>query len=111
MWLQARAAVAQSLGALKWRQLRALFDGWEDEATATLANMERMERNGGVDAKRAWEAQKKARSLRQSGFFTQMILGACHRDVVLWAQQRAICLLYTSPSPRDATLSRMPSSA
>ena len=23
----------------------------------------------------------------------------------------AICLLYTSPSPRDATLSRMPSSA
>ena len=25
--------------------------------------------------------------------------------------QRHICLLYTSPSPRDATLSRMPSSA
>ena len=24
---------------------------------------------------------------------------------------REICLLYTSPSPRDATLSRMPSSA
>ena len=24
---------------------------------------------------------------------------------------RRICLLYTSPSPRDATLSRMPSSA
>ena len=27
------------------------------------------------------------------------------------AQDRYICLLYTSPSPRDATLSRMPSSA
>ena len=26
-------------------------------------------------------------------------------------EQRKICLLYTSPSPRDATLSRMPSSA
>ena len=25
--------------------------------------------------------------------------------------QSSICLLYTSPSPRDATLSRMPSSA
>ena len=25
--------------------------------------------------------------------------------------QRQLCLLYTSPSPRDATLSRMPSSA
>ena len=27
------------------------------------------------------------------------------------AENRRICLLYTSPSPRDATLSRMPSSA
>ena len=26
-------------------------------------------------------------------------------------QQERTCLLYTSPSPRDATLSRMPSSA
>ena len=26
-------------------------------------------------------------------------------------QMAGICLLYTSPSPRDATLSRMPSSA
>ena len=25
--------------------------------------------------------------------------------------QKNVCLLYTSPSPRDATLSRMPSSA
>ena len=29
----------------------------------------------------------------------------------LWQQQHWTCLLYTSPSPRDATLSRMPSSA
>ena len=29
----------------------------------------------------------------------------------LWRQPDASCLLYTSPSPRDATLSRMPSSA
>ena len=28
-----------------------------------------------------------------------------------WAERNNICLLYTSPSPRDATLSRMPSSA
>ena len=27
------------------------------------------------------------------------------------AQAKSTCLLYTSPSPRDATLSRMPSSA
>ena len=31
-------------------------------------------------------------------------------DLILRAQSKA-CLLYTSPSPRDATLSRMPSSA
>ena len=31
----------------------------------------------------------------------------------IWSRllQTGICLLYTSPSPRDATLSRMPSSA
>ena len=28
-----------------------------------------------------------------------------------YSQQIVTCLLYTSPSPRDATLSRMPSSA
>ena len=31
---------------------------------------------------------------------------------IFWEQSKAnLCLLYTSPSPRDATLSRMPSSA
>ena len=37
------------------------------------------------------------------------------KDVQVWdvaaERQVEICLLYTSPSPRDATLSRMPSSA
>ena len=28
-----------------------------------------------------------------------------------WREMITACLLYTSPSPRDATLSRMPSSA
>ena len=28
-----------------------------------------------------------------------------------WEEESKACLLYTSPSPRDATLSRMPSSA
>ena len=32
-------------------------------------------------------------------------------DAMERAAQEIICLLYTSPSPRDATLSRMPSSA
>ena len=33
------------------------------------------------------------------------------KDETLWLTQKAICLLYTSPSPRDGLLSRMPSSA
>ena len=32
-------------------------------------------------------------------------------DSLVNREKRYICLLYTSPSPRDATLSRMPSSA
>ena len=32
-------------------------------------------------------------------------------EIAYWAEKRRNCLLYTSPSPRDATLSRMPSSA
>ena len=32
-------------------------------------------------------------------------------EIVIGSKEFNICLLYTSPSPRDATLSRMPSSA
>ena len=32
-------------------------------------------------------------------------------SIMEWMDRLGICLLYTSPSPRDATLSRMPSSA
>ena len=39
-----------------------------------------------------------------------IIVGTCTPDKVIPASA-CICLLYTSPSPRDATLSRMPSSA
>ena len=40
--------------------------------------------------------------------------GLCHSDlaVMSWPQEQfPYCLLYTSPSPRDGLLSRMPSSA
>ena len=38
--------------------------------------------------------------------FDELIVGNVNTRALL-----ATCLLYTSPSPRDATLSRMPSSA
>ena len=34
-----------------------------------------------------------------------------HGKIILVSLYARVCLLYTSPSPRDATLSRMPSSA
>ena len=42
-----------------------------------------------------------------------VIIGVARMNAVLETNypDRYICLLYTSPSPRDATLSRMPSSA
>ena len=43
------------------------------------------------------------------------LLPIADKPMVAWVWERAMqaggCLLYTSPSPRDATLSRMPSSA
>ena len=39
------------------------------------------------------------------------IIGDTKRDVISALNEIISCLLYTSPSPRDATLSRMPSSA
>ena len=38
-------------------------------------------------------------------------MGALERRGLLHQPHTSACLLYTSPSPRDATLSRMPSSA
>ena len=44
--------------------------------------------------------------MRMLGGFEAVTEGSIHID-----GQNMHCLLYTSPSPRDATLSRMPSSA
>ena len=43
----------------------------------------------------------------------QAITGVGFQPDMVWQKSRSAttCLLYTSPSPRDATLSRMPSSA
>ena len=56
---------------------------------------------------RYWD--KKSRSYdREMRFMERMLFG----DSRAWAcAQASGCLLYTSPSPRDGLLSRMPSSA
>ena len=42
------------------------------------------------------------------GLFVAMVGVVSYTEVT---RRASVCLLYTSPSPRDATLSRMPSSA
>ena len=71
------------------------------------------------DIDRAWEALQHA---EQSRIHVFLATSAIHREFKLKMSREQIiaravegvsraCLLYTSPSPRDATLSRMPSSA
>ena len=43
--------------------------------------------------------------------FEESVVGADEGRLTNSSTQVVACLLYTSPSPRDATLSRMPSSA
>ena len=42
---------------------------------------------------------------------TEVVVPAFEGEMGILKDHISICLLYTSPSPRDATLSRMPSSA
>ena len=42
--------------------------------------------------------------------FSGSVLAALNKDLVIYKQTKS-CLLYTSPSPRDLSTSRMPSSA
>ena len=41
----------------------------------------------------------------------RFVLSAGHGSMLIYALLHLTCLLYTSPSPRDRSLSRMPSSA
>ena len=54
------------------------------------------------------EAQVEAHTLMLS---TNNIFAPSNGRPIMSPSQDTVCLLYTSPSPRDATLSRMPSSA
>ena len=46
-----------------------------------------------------------------NGINIPVIRDSSNKSVVFWAGAVRSCLLYTSPSPRDGLLSRMPSSA
>ena len=60
---------------------------------------------------RAAAAMRAARSGPRSVYMSEDVLGRQGMTMIEQGKSAFICLLYTSPSPRDATLSRMPSSA
>ena len=64
----------------------------------------------GASSDRDWRA-----ALREACAGVAAVLGEADDDAAVlalcFASRGHACLLYTSPSPRDATLSRMPSSA
>ena len=70
-----------------------------------------------IDLTKADEANKKSKSLITFGnkpfiyFLLENIVDAGFQNVIMVVGQDYDCLLYTSPSPRDSNLSRMPSSA
>ena len=73
------------------------------------------ETNGDVDAaievlrkKSVLKAEKKADRATNEG---ALVVGVAETFGFIVEVNTETCLLYTSPSPRDATLSRMPSSA
>ena len=76
---------------------------------------------GFVDLHEHGQNEESYRLMVRDGVTTALELEVGTRDVEGWYAERhggqlvnygvSICLLYTSPSPRDATLSRMPSSA
>ena len=49
--------------------------------------------------------------IRIRGELRKMAAPNCTKDLMFQIAKDVLCLLYTSPSPRDGLLSRMPSSA
>ena len=90
--------------------LRRALNGDNEQPNLALAplrwNIEKERRARGAALKSAEEAFDAEAARRRAGFDASKRA----RDHAV-AERRAACLLYTSPSPRDATLSRMPSSA
>ena len=70
----------------------------------------RVERNTGYTVMSNHHLRNKELSLKAKGLLSQMLSLPEDWDYTL-AGLSYICLLYTSPSPRDRTRSRMPSSA
>ena len=65
----------------------------------------------GIDTDTVKRFAQEIKAAHDKGLQIALVIGAGNIFRGLSSAASGICLLYTSPSPRDATLSRMPSSA
>ena len=85
----------------KYSALRSEYDGYSSKYNSLHSKYETDKKNWNSKFT-AWETEKKS--------YTSQ-LSSKPKEVFKEIEVIKDCLLYTSPSPRDATLSRMPSSA
>ena len=104
-------------GAGKTSLIKALVDA-DDRIEVSVSHTTRPQRPGEKDGKNYFFVSETTfLSLRENGAFFEWAEVFGHHYGTGIAQlearlaQGADCLLYTSPSPRDGLLSRMPSSA
>ena len=70
------------------------------------------EETGAEKVKRkAYEKANKERGIEQEAKRDYKLFGTTEQNIPQVNPMGDVCLLYTSPSPRDGLLSRMPSSA
>ena len=101
-----RASVAESRTECQaWKMHAAAVDRCAAHAEATERGAGRKEQ----PARKRAAAQGQGSSIRTLDQLGKLSLGSKLKSPAATAAEA--CLLYTSPSPRDATLSRMPSSA
>ena len=140
LFMNCRSAAGASLGHIHWQLIGApvISNYLEDRVQR---NLESVRQNGHSLLKRIveWEVEKKIRVVKLTENFCVICPYASRFAFQVWivpldpqggfiecpeakrnelaqlcrsiTEQMETCLLYTSPSPRDATLSRMPSSA
>ena len=92
----ARQVVQQRIGKLGARLIGKVVDPEKQVEEALMQEMETAFKEFGIEAK-------------ISSVANAQTIGTGLLELPI--QVRATCLLYTSPSPRDRSLSRMPSSA
>ena len=99
------------------RAWRAVGHAENAHAVATLVNLLLFLRSGRF--RTPWERLSRARLVYHEPNTARVVSFEYLNRQILWRELSdlalfvlpMLCLLYTSPSPRDATLSRMPSSA